>query len=200
MLVLVLSAGLAAGISELTSGSGAQPTTADPASAPEIGAVPAREASLFAILRTPRTASDAFAPVRARGTAPLGANPALARSVHEPRGGLSSGLVSVVPANGAVCLRVPSGHDVAQWWCQRTAAAARGQLLMAVRPPGRLRASDQLIIGLVPDRVRSVLISAAGGVRRAVAVRHNIYDTQIYAPTSVLIDLPGRSTVRYRAP
>jgi hypothetical protein len=202
-LVLVVSAALAGALATLTSSSGAPPQPERgqplPAPRPEIHAVPAAEAALFAVLRSPRTAADAFAPLHA-GSGPLGADPALARGVRERRGGLSAGLVSVIPANGAVCLRIPAADAVAQWWCQPTAAAARGELLAAVRPGGRLRASNQLIVGLVPDGVRSVQITTASGERRVVAVVRNVYDTQIYAPQRVSITLPGRGTVRYLAP
>jgi hypothetical protein len=199
-LVLVLSAALAAAVAKLTTGASATGAGAPAVHAiPEIGAVPAPEAVRFAILRRPRREADAFVPLRA-GSGPLGANPALARSVREPRAGLSSGIVSVVPARRAICLRVPVGGAVAQWWCQPTAATVRGELLGAVRPSGPLRASYQLIVGLVPDGVRSVQITAAHGIRRTVAVRHNVYDVQIFAPQSVSIELPGGRAVRYAAP
>jgi hypothetical protein len=71
---------------------------------------------------------------------------------------------------------------------------------MALRPVGPLRASNELLIGLVPDGVRSVTVTAAGAVRRVVAVRENVYETQIYAPKTVAIDLPRRGMVSYRAP
>ena len=197
--MLVVSAGIAIGVEKLTEGgSGALPNAASP-TVSEVRSVPAREAALFAVLRLPRSGADAFVPLR-QGAGPLGANPALARTVLEPRRGLSAGVVSVVPAQGAVCMRVPYGRVLAQWWCQSTALAARGLLLSAVRPAGRLRASAQLIIGLVPDRVRTVLVTAAGGVRRAVAVRDNVYETQIYDPNRVVIKLPAGGTVSYAAP
>jgi len=197
--VLAVSAALAAGVATLTAGSGSpQPASPTPAVA-EIRAVPAAQASLFAILRAPRTTADSFAQVRP-GAGPLGANPGLARSIREPSGLLSGGVVSVVPAAGAVCLRVPFAPTLVQWWCQGTAAAARGELLLALRPPGRLRASEQRIIGLVPDGVRSVAIAAAGGVRRLVPVHGNVYDALLFAPRSVTIEVPGGRTVRYPAP
>jgi hypothetical protein len=210
-LVLVLSAALAAAGARLTTGTGTGTGAGAPAGtsrvaraipglhAAEIRAVPAAEATRFAILRSPRSRADAFVPLRA-GSGPFGANPALARAVREPRGGLSSGLVSVVPAHGAVCLRVPVGGVVVQWWCQPTAAAARGLLLGAVRPAGPLRASRQLLVGLVPDGVRNVVVTAAHGVRRRIAVAGNVYDTQIFDPKSVSIELPGGRAVRYAAP
>jgi hypothetical protein len=197
-LVLVVSAALAAAVATLTAGSGAPPHRA-PLPVPEIRAVPAREAALFHILSASRRADDAFVPLRS-GSGPLGANPTLARTVREPRGTLSSGLVSVVPARDAVCLRVPVAHVLAQWWCQPIAAAARGELLGAIRPSGRLRPSEQLIVGLVPDGVRSVLITDVNGARHTVTVRRNVYDAQIYAPQTVRIELPGHRVVRYAAP
>lgn len=202
-LALALSAALAAGVGLLTRSHAPAPAPAAPnAATPRVAtvrAVPAAESARFAVLRAPHGAADAIDPIHP-GSGPMGANPALARTVREPRGGLSAGLVAVVPARGAVCLRVPFGHQVAQWWCQRTALAARGHLLMAVRPAGRLRASMQLLIGLVPDGVRSVLVRAAHGVRRIVAVRRNVYETQIYAPRRVTIALPGHRVVSYPAP
>lgn len=198
LLVLVVSAGLAGTVAKLTAPAGtARPAGLSPVA--EVHSVPAGEAALFAILRRPRTAADAFTAVRA-GAGPDGANPSLARSVREPASALSRGLVSVVAARGGVCLRVPVGTRLSQWWCQHTALAARGLLLMASRPPGRLRASNQVIVGLVPDGVRSVVIAAAGGVRRVVDVHDNVYDAQIYAPVSVSIVLPGGKRVRYTAP
>jgi hypothetical protein len=193
----VISAALAAGVASLTASSGQRSDASSVAA--EVRSVPAREAALFGVLATPRNPADSFVPVRA-GTGPFGANPQLARSVRERSGGLSTGLVSVVPANGAVCLRVPVADDISQWWCQRLASAARGELLGAIRPAGRLRASNQLIVGLVPDGVHSVLIASAGGARHLVPVRRNVYDAQLYAPQRVFITLPGRGTVQYGAP
>jgi hypothetical protein len=198
--VLAVSAAVAAGLSSGLSQGGSTPLAAPRAPLAEVHSVPVAAASSFGILRRPLRRSDAFAQIRP-GAGPVGANPDLARTLSEPAGGLSAGSVSVVPANGWVCLRVPLAGEVgAQWWCQTVAQAREGRLLMALRPPGRLRASNQLLIGLVPDGVRSVTVSAAGGVRRVVAVRENVYDTQIYAPTNVALDLPQRGTVTYRAP
>lgn len=165
----------------------------------EVHAVPPAEAASFAILRRPLRSSDAFAAVHA-GSGPVGANPALARTVSEPKSGLSAGVVSVVPANGWVCLRVPFAKGGAQWWCQTLALARSGKLVMALLSAGPLRAGEQLLVGLVPDGVRAVTVAAAGGVRRSVPVRSNVYDAQIYAPHSISIDLPGSGTHRYPAP
>ena len=199
----MLSAAIAVGVAKLSSGSGHAPAAGLPNAAtptvPAVRAVPPAEAALFAILRAPRTSADAVIPLRA-GAGPLGANPALAHVVREPRGGLSAGIVAVVPAQGAVCIRLPYERVLAQWWCQRTSAAARGLVLGAVRPGGPLRASNQLIVGLVPDGVRSVLVTAADGVRRRVAVRANVYETQVFAPRRVVIRLPAGGTVSYAAP
>jgi hypothetical protein len=195
---LLISAALAAASSALLSGSA---PTRVPAPSPvgEIQAVPPAAAVSFAILRRPPRPIDAFVVVRP-GAGPLGANPALARTVREPAGGLSAGYVSVVPADGAVCLRVPVAARGAQWWCQTLALAREGRLIMALRPAGKLRTSEQLLIGLVPDGVRSVTVTA-DGVRRSVPVRSNVYDAQIYDPQQVSIELPGTGARRsYPAP
>ncbi len=167
--------------------------------APEVHAVAAAQAQAFGILRRPRRASDAFA-VLHPGAGPLGANPALARTLHEPAGGLSAGIVSVVPASGAVCLRVPFPTGGAQWFCQPLAAARAGKLVMALRPGGRLRDGEQLLVGLVPDGVRGVTVTTATGTRRAVPVRSNVYDVQLSSPRRVTIALPGGGVRRYSAP
>jgi len=198
--VLVVSAGAAAGISSVLSQGASTPIARTQAPPREVRTVPAAQAAAFAILRQPLRRSDAFAQIHP-GAGPAGANPNLARTLHEPVGGLSAGSVSVVPARGSLCLRAPFvGALAAQWWCQPIAQARQGRLLMALRPAGPLRAGNELLIGLVPDGVRSVTVTAAGGVRRTVAVRENVYETQIYAPKTIAIDLPLRGTVSYRAP
>jgi hypothetical protein len=73
-------------------------------------------------------------------------------------------------------------------------------LVIALRPAGRLHASRQLLIGLVPDGVTRVTITAAGAVRRSIAVRRNIYAVQVYAPRTIAIKLPGSGIQRYAAP
>ena len=200
--VLVASAAAAIAATTLLSsspGPAARAPGAPHAALPELRAVTAAQAASFAILRRPRTTADAFAQITP-GAGPLGANPDLARAVAEPAGRFSRGSVSVVPANGAICLRVPGPSETAQWWCQPMAAALRGRLLMALRPPGPLRPSNQLLVGLAPDGVRSVTVAAAGGVRRTVAVHENVYDTQIFAPTTVTLTLPSGAVVRSPAP
>lgn len=200
--VLVVSAAAAAAVSAAllsgssTGGGGERPVV----TVPEIHSVTAAQAAAFSILRRPLRAGDAFAVIHP-GAGPLGANPALARTVHEPAGRLSAGIVSVVPANGALCLRVPFSYDGgAEWFCQPVAAAREGRLLMALRPAGPLRASEQLLVGLVPDGVRSVTVTTAAGSRRTVPVRSGIYDVQLSAPRKVSIDLPGGGVRSYPAP
>jgi len=198
--VLALSAAAAAGGSALLSGSPADTSGRTVVTVPEIQSVPVAQAASFAILRRPLRAGDAFEVIRA-GAGPLGANPALARTVHEATGGLSAGIVSVVPATGGLCLRVPFTHDGgAQWFCQPLAAAREGKLLMALRPAGPLRAGEQLLIGLVPDGVRTVIVTTAAGSPRTVPVRSGVYDVQLSAPRKVSIDLPGGGVRSYHAP
>ena len=198
----VVAAGAAAAVTTLTSSSGGAP----PASAPqtEVARVPPAEAASFAILRRPVTAADGFVALHP-GAGIDGANPALARTVSEPAGGLSAGFVSVVPANGAVCLRVPRvpyPQAGVAWWCQPSAQAARGRLIVALLRGGPRAPSggDQLIVGLVPDGVRFVTVAAVGGVTRRVAVRANVYDAQLRAPRTISFTLPGGRAVAVGAP
>jgi hypothetical protein len=197
--LFVLSAALAGTTSSLLLSAPSANRQRSARSPAEIHTVPTAEAAAFAILRRKLRPADAFVAVHA-GIGPVGANPALARTVKEPKYGVSAGAVAVVPANGWICLRVPLVMTGAQWWCQTLKLASQGKLIMAIRPPGPLRASRQLLIGLVPDGVRAVTITAAAGAQRSVPVRSNVYDTQIYAPRSISIDLPGSRTRHYPAP
>jgi hypothetical protein len=171
-----------------------------------IAAVPAAEAAPFAVLRRARTVSDAFRELQP-GLGPMAANPALARTVREPVGGLSAGFVSIVPARGGVCLRIPRVPYPAAgavWWCQSTALARTGLLRVGLRAPGPRAAApavlgNQLLIGLVPDGVRSVTVTTATGVHRRVAVRSNLYDAQIYSPRRISFELAG-ATLSVSAP
>ena len=197
--VLVVSAGLAAAITALTSsGGGDAPPAA--AAAAAIRAVPLAQAASFAILRGPHRASDSFAQIRA-GAGPFGANPALARTAIAPPhpGGVVPRLVSVVPARGHLCLRVLEAVGLAQWWCAPTAAAARGRLIVVLAPPSRRpnAATRQFVVGLVPDGVRSVTITAGAGRGHKLAVRRNVYATAIYEPERVALRLPGGGSASY---
>jgi len=198
--LLVVSGVLAGGLSALLAPGGQSEPSAPPA---RLAAVPAAEAALFAVLRRPRTATDAFREIHA-GLGPMAANPALARTLREPKGGLSVGFVSVVPAHGGVCLRVPFDAG-ASWWCQPTANARDGLLRMALREPGRPGAApaatgNQLLVGLVPDGVRTVTLSStSGGAPRVLAVHENVYDAQVSSPRRISFELGG-ATVSVSAP
>lgn len=197
--VLAISAAAAAGGSALLTGSPPSAARQNVVALPEIQSVPAAQAASFSILRRPLRPSDAFAAIRP-GAGPLGANPALARTLHEATGGLSAGIVSVVPANGALCLRVPFSAGGAQWFCDPLAAAREGRLVMALRPGGRLRSGEQLLVGLVPDGVRAVTVTTAAGSVLSVPVRSDVYDIQLSSPRRVSIDLPGVGVHSYAAP
>jgi hypothetical protein len=193
--VVVLSAVVAAGTS-LALGRG-RPVMARATS--EVRAVPPGEAASFRILRRPLRAGDAFVALRP-GSGPVGADAALARTVRVPGGGLAIGGVSVVPANGWVCLRVPIVSG-ARWWCQTLALAREGKLIVALRPSGPLRrVGRQFLAGLVPDGVRSVSVTTAGGAGRRLRVRSNVWSAVIDAPLSVAIALPVGVLRRYPAP
>jgi len=71
---------------------------------------------------------------------------------------------------------------------------------MALRPAGRLRAGEQLLVGLVPDGVRAVTVTTTAGSARTVPVRSGVYDIQLSSPRTVSIDLPGVGVRNYPAP
>jgi len=209
--VLVVSAAAAAGVGALTAGSSppAPPATrAIGATRPEVHAVSPAQSASFAILRRARRPGDSFTALHA-GAGPLGANPALARSVAMPAGALAPRLLSVVPANGNVCLRMLFGSAVAYWQCRTTQQAIGGALIVGLRPTGVLRAgrpvappriSSQFIVGLVPDDVSAVTIRIARGLTRTVAVHDNVYAVTIFAPKTISLMLPGHRAVSYAAP
>jgi hypothetical protein len=206
--VLVASAGIAAAVASLTAGSSPSapvaPRQSNPAARTEIQKVPAAESASFGILRRSRTAADSFKAIEA-GAGPLGANPALARSVVVPPGSLAPRLVSVVPANGELCLRLLLADGIAKWWCRPTALAARGMLVVGLRPYSVGAAvptptSSQYVIGLVPDGVPAVTISTERGLPRTVGVHSNLYATQLFAPQAISFTLPGHGTVSYQVP
>jgi hypothetical protein len=208
LVVLAVSAAVAAVVGTLTSGStpsAPQRSTAAPRS--EIDAVQRAQAASFAILRRPRGPRDRVATLDA-GAGPLGANPTLARSVPMPAGALAPRLLSVVPANGGVCLRLLFKSGVVYWECRTTRQATGGELIAGLRPigaPGQRplappRTSSQFIVGLVPDGVRTVTVRAAHGVTRTLLVAANVYATTIFAPRTISFALPGQGATSYPAP
>jgi hypothetical protein len=70
---------------------------------------------------------------------------------------------------------------------------------MALRPAGRLRASAQLLVGLVPDGVRTVTVTTPSGAR-TVAVHANVYDVRLFAPQRVTLRIPGAGVRSFPAP
>ncbi|HVC84358.1 MAG TPA: hypothetical protein VNC12_03815 [Solirubrobacteraceae bacterium] len=208
--VLVVSAGIAAVVGTLTAGSSSPPpfTRSIPATRPEIHAIAPAESAFFAVLRRPRRPGDSFATLHA-GAGPLGSNPSLARSVAVPAGALAPRLLSVVPANGNVCLRMLFKSGLSYWQCRTTQQAIGGALIVGLRPTGALhggrptappRISSQFIVGLVPDGVSAVTIHGARGGARTVVVRSNIYATTTFAPKTISFRLPGRGATTYPAP
>jgi hypothetical protein len=209
--VLVVSAAVAAGVGTLISGSGPSTppaTRSIAATRPEIHAISPAESASFGILRRPRRPGDAFAALQA-GAGPLGANPSLARSVAVSAGALAPRRLSVVPANGNVCLRMLFSSGFVYWQCRTTQQAIGGALIVGLRPTGALhgarptappRISSQFIVGLVPDGVSTVTITAAHGVTRTVVVRSNVYAATIFAPKTIALMLPGHRATSYPAP
>ena len=209
--MLVVSAAAAAGVGTLTSGSRppASPATrAIGAPRSEIHAISQAQSASFGILRRARRPGDSFTALHA-GAGLRGSNPALARSVAVPPGALAPRLLSVVPANGNVCLRMLFGSGLAYWQCRTTQQAIGGALIVGLRPTGVLHAgrpvappriSSQFIVGLVPDGVSAVTIHAALGVTRTVAVHDNVYAATIFAPTTISLILPGHRAASYPAP
>lgn len=195
--VLAFSAAGSAAVASLSNAYRPQTAVAPGA----ITAVPTSEATAFGILRAPRTTNDDFRSIRP-GAGPLGANPALARTALRParHDGLAPLLVSVVPADNAICLRLLITSQESRWWCAGMAAARRGALTIALLPAGPvpLQRTRQFVVGLVPDGVRSVTLGSSGGAGHKVTVRRNVYATEMFAPATISFELPGRGVVSAR--
>jgi len=201
--VLAAAAVLAGGISALTAGPDV-PAAPGPPRAPaapiaEIASVPAGEAAAFGILRRPRAAADEIRTL-IPGAGPAGANPALARHVTVAPGSLSPASIAVVPAAGAICLRVLQSSatgSFASWRCQSVALARSGGLIVTLLRPSALpqAGANQYLIGLVPDGVARVTVTTATGQTRSVAVHANVYSTQITAPRMVTLTVPGHHVI-----
>lgn len=207
-IVLVASAAFAAGVATLTAAPVTNSSSLSRAAAtslPEIRTIPPAESAAFSILRRARATTDSFTAIRS-GAGPFGANPALARSVALPPVRLAPRLVSVVPANGSVCLRILLARDLASWQCQPVALAGRGSLRVVLGPVARMRAGarlappaagDQYLLGLVPDGVPTVTVTAAHGLTRTIVVHSNVYATRVHAPKAIAFTLHGHRTVTY---
>jgi hypothetical protein len=202
--VFTASAGIAALAAQLTAAGSPGETPAPVivplrANVPEVAAMPAGEAAHLAILRRPARASDSFHAILA-GAGPFGANASLARTAAIAPASLAPSRVSVVPANGGVCLRIleaAGAQRTASWHCAPTALAARGALIVTLLPAGAIprAAGAQYVIGLVPDGVGDVTISTATGASRSVVVRDNVYTTQLRGPNRVTFTVPGLGTI-----
>lgn len=204
--VFTASAAIAVVAAHLTAPGSASETTAPApvfvplrANVAEITAMPANESAFLAILRRPARASDTVHAILA-GAGPFGANASLARTAAIATASLAPTRVSVVPANGGVCLRVLEAvvaQRTSSWHCTPTALAARGALIVTLLPAGAIprTAGAQYVIGLVPDGVDRVTISTAAGTARAVGVRDNVYTTQLNGPRRVSFTVPGLGTI-----
>lgn len=207
VVVALASALLAGGIAAVTSAPSRPGVSSRVARVPEIRTVPAAEWASFGILRRKRTATDSFRALAA-GAGPSGANPGLARLAAPASARLAPLVVSVVPAEGSVCLRILLATDLASWQCQPTARALRGALRVVLGAVGSSRAGTPLaptpaswafLVGLVPDGVPTVTVTAAHGLTRTLPVHGNVYAARVRAPRAIAFTLPGRRSVSYAA-
>jgi hypothetical protein len=128
------------------------------------------QSSAFGILRRPRVDSDRVPEERSEAykngmIGRLGLNAALAR-----RARTEFGDVWVVPGNGFICL------DVGGRGCSSSKAARdKG---MVTWTSGRSKESS-IVHGLVPDGVEEVVLTATDGTTKTVAVKDNVYGTEM---------------------
>lgn len=167
------------------------------ASEQPITAIPASESTDFGILRLDQGPNDAFGTADAM---PAGANPDLARSVEVPTSSLSTGRVWVVPADGAICLRVVDGADGDGWVCASTADAAAGKLIGSLRTSPE-QGGPAFVHGLTPDGVTQVTAVGPDGNPVDVPVTDNVYGITVDAtPATVTYTPPGGQTVTLDVP
>lgn len=172
------------GLSALTGTAGAVSTVladqGDPAPAPMVAgdtsstprATRAQTSGQFAIQRRPERSGDVVA---AKQTGPMGANMDLARAVST-----DAGVVRVIPANGAVCLRAEDEVGSA-WSCVENPAAVAGELILTLKRPG----SDQVrTFGILADGTSSSAVTTATGMQK-LTTTEGVYGAVLNAPSSV---------------
>jgi hypothetical protein len=156
---------------------GAGADSPQPAIAPG-GQAPVAEASAdqranFAALRRGRVVSDGLpqsaVTVVDRGPGPrLGVNGELSRRVFSRSDGWATYLA---PGHDWLCLLTSDGGGA----CNRTDEALHGYLLLAQQvAPNSLR-----VVGALPDGAKDVIVTAADGVRTAVSVEANAFQTDL---------------------
>jgi hypothetical protein len=180
LLIGVAAFGAGAGVTAAAPDGGSSGTPFSPE--PPVSEIPASESQDFGILRQDQQPGDAFATAPEM---PAGANPVLARSVQVPESSLSTGRVWVVPADGAICLRVVDPASGDGWACATTTQAAAGDLIAAMRPtPGD--GSPAFVHGLTPDGVTQVTVTGPDGTSLDVPVTDNVYAITLNATPAML--------------
>lgn len=137
-LTAVAALGTAATATALTASEESRLTPADAEAPAAIAKTPTEQTEAFSVLSRPARAGDA--PVSGATAGPYGANPALARKVQT-----GAGPAWVVPADGHVCLRVPTDTGSA-WTCQTVEQAKAGRLVLTLRDANRRVAAAYAVL------------------------------------------------------
>ncbi len=116
-------------------------------------------------------------------TTKYGANLALARTVGS--GSSTRGRIMVIPAREFICVLVPDGHGNAGGGCQRTGYAEAGGLWTTHSGDKSQAPGEEFLVGLVPDGVTSVTVTAADGSQRSLAVNDNVYAGSVSGARSI---------------
>ncbi len=135
----------------------------------------------FAVLRR-QTAAEDDPGTGPKG--PFGANLRLARRVAT-----GAGVVRVVPANGAMCLRADTRTGAA-WACVSTADARTGRLILSLREPGAT--ATEAVFALVPDDARDVSAGTAGAKSNVVVESNVVALADTEADTLSFTDAGGQ--------
>ncbi len=140
------------------------------AALPKVTEIHADQSSVFGILRRPQVDCDRIPEERREEdtngmVGRLGLNAALAR-----RARTDAGDVWVIPGNGFICLDVGG-------MCCNTSEVARAQGMVTWTSA---RSDDSTIVhGVVPDGVEEVVLTATDGTTKTVAVKDNVYGTEM---------------------
>jgi hypothetical protein len=166
-----------------------------------ISAIPADQASAFAILRRPQEASDVLPEAQWERYETglggrLGLNPQLMRAASTQVGN-----VWVIPGNGYVCLSLaasssPASLDGGGMGCNASSRAADGHLVSWTFF-GKSR-NQSIVQGLVPDGVISVTLTATNGASVTTPVSDNVYGTVLDGVFSaVTLNRPSGSVIAF---
>ena len=161
------------------------PSEEAPARSDRVATVSTKQAMTFAVLRRDQRSGDA---IDTDAAGPFGANPKLARKVTT-----AAGPAWVVPADGAVCLRVADA-DGFGWTCAPDDEVAASGLLLSLRDGDM---NGTAVYGLLPDGAHDAVVRGSSGSRAVALAEGTVGAKSPDAVSLVYVDAAGsRRSVR----